>query len=316
MKDKYYVYCLFKPNGVPFYVGKGSGTRINDHFKPSNLKAKSIKNNIILKYNIRVKREILAYFKNENDAYNFEEYLIGYYGLITEKGLLANYAKTRFQYSDHFHKTVSSQGYKVRSRVYSKHLVEKAIKLYYVQRLTFNQISDITGIPSYYIGSCVNGVKNKDILFSLFERNLIPNFYELSDRPKVVNKSRRCSDAIIQNEINKYLDGSLTLRQCSITLHYSYGSFKKLLKKRNLINLQSINNEKTYIKHKTSKSDVINILDDRYLHGISYSKLSLKYKIPKTTICRICKFTGKYVNFKDVYKVSEEDNSASNLSNK
>ena len=59
---KYYVYGLFKPNGVLFYVGKGKGSRINDHFKPSNLKVKSPKASIIKKYGDSIIREIFEYF--------------------------------------------------------------------------------------------------------------------------------------------------------------------------------------------------------------------------------------------------------------
>ena len=43
-KDKFYVYALFKPQDFnPFYVGKGVGERVNDHFKPSNLKKNTLK---------------------------------------------------------------------------------------------------------------------------------------------------------------------------------------------------------------------------------------------------------------------------------
>ena len=37
-KDKYYIYALCKPCGTPFYIGKGKGSRINDHFQPKKIK--------------------------------------------------------------------------------------------------------------------------------------------------------------------------------------------------------------------------------------------------------------------------------------
>ena len=60
--NKYYFYCLLDPgkpgefnyNEIsfdyePFYIGKGTGKRINAHFYPSSLKLKSYKNNKIKK---------------------------------------------------------------------------------------------------------------------------------------------------------------------------------------------------------------------------------------------------------------------------
>ena len=53
MRDtKFYVYVLLNPSrgDEPFYVGKGSGYRVRNHYCPSGLKSKSYKNHIIKQY--------------------------------------------------------------------------------------------------------------------------------------------------------------------------------------------------------------------------------------------------------------------------
>lgn len=163
---KPYVYVLFKPNGLPFYVGKGNGSRINDHFKPSNLKVNSPKTGIIKKYKDVIRREIVAYFDTDESALDFEEYLISYYGLLSEGGLLTNYAKNRFEYSEKFSEDVCSLGAKNRECKYDESVVLLALHLKYDLSLQNTQIANICGIGCEYLTYILSGKKRKDV----FER--------------------------------------------------------------------------------------------------------------------------------------------------
>ncbi len=82
---KYYVYKLIDPTtNIPFYVGKGSGNRAWSHnnFKDGN--NNPFKDRYINKIHKQGKEpivEIVKYFSNENDAYNYEDELTESIGL-------------------------------------------------------------------------------------------------------------------------------------------------------------------------------------------------------------------------------------------
>jgi hypothetical protein len=82
---KYYVYKLIDPIlNLPFYIGKGSGNRAWSHneFKDGN--ENPYKDRYIKKLhdqNLEPIVDIVQYFDDENDAYNFEETLTESVGL-------------------------------------------------------------------------------------------------------------------------------------------------------------------------------------------------------------------------------------------
>lgn len=94
---QYYVYEIVNPlTKKPFYIGKGRGNRCFQHlhesFEKTSNKRKwhKIKNLINSGHNPTI--NILQYFTDEKSAYDYEEYLIGFYGRykFEENGILMN----------------------------------------------------------------------------------------------------------------------------------------------------------------------------------------------------------------------------------
>ena len=160
-KDKYYVYCLCKPDGTVFYVGKGKNNRINQHFQKWHLeKSYNKKNMTIRKYGNSVKREILCYFENEDDAYDFEEWLISIYKIDSEGGSLRQYAKTRNQFSEDFKYVASDQSRK-KTTPEIENLVKRVYELYFTECENKYFISEDTGASFNNVDSWVKGKKHK-----------------------------------------------------------------------------------------------------------------------------------------------------------
>jgi hypothetical protein len=94
MTYDFYVYQLRLENSeTPFYIGKGRGRRILEHFRPSVLKKRSHKNNVInkaIREGVEVLREILFDGLTEEQAHAKEVELIAFYGRRINGGCLTN----------------------------------------------------------------------------------------------------------------------------------------------------------------------------------------------------------------------------------
>jgi hypothetical protein len=94
MTYDFYVYQLRLENSeTPFYIGKGRGRRILEHFRPSALKKRNHKNNAINKAvrdGVEVFSEVLFDGLTEDQAHAKEVELIAFYGRRVNGGCLTN----------------------------------------------------------------------------------------------------------------------------------------------------------------------------------------------------------------------------------
>jgi len=94
-KHKHYVYGILRKDGRPFYIGKGSGLRINCHEQEAlNTSTKNLKLSIIrgfLKKNMELSYKIFGLYSCEKTSFKVESFLIRYYGRIDFRtGILTN----------------------------------------------------------------------------------------------------------------------------------------------------------------------------------------------------------------------------------
>lgn len=97
MESKYYVYIYSDPRtDIPFYVGKGSGDRYLKHLYENYNNTENKKKYAVIvglhNKGIEPAINIVKYFDDEVEAYEYEESLIRYYGRrdIDDNGVLTN----------------------------------------------------------------------------------------------------------------------------------------------------------------------------------------------------------------------------------
>lgn len=93
MNNKYYVYILSRPDGSPFYVGKGIRSRISFHEWAALRNWRGHKYNIIRKITASGKKILKhkhAEYLTKEEAVRIERELIAIYKRICDGGILAN----------------------------------------------------------------------------------------------------------------------------------------------------------------------------------------------------------------------------------
>lgn len=283
-QDKFYVYALFKPNDPnPFYIGKGKGKRVNDHFTNHNTKFNSPKNAVIKKYWDNIKREILCYFDKEEDAYSFEEYLIAYYGVMSEGGILTNYAKTKTQYAPHFYENVTSKAVVKMPKVFEDDEVIKFYDLFFRDALHVKEIEKLTGIPANYCYYLANGTKRGKLLdeykssgsFVDNRQDFIRCYYE-----------HEIPDEIMLDAYQRAVNGESmhsVAESIGTTAHYLNGVFNG--RKRKYLNL-NIREERNLISRTADKIKNIELVRSLLDKGLTVKEIMNLTGFSKTGMYR------------------------------
>jgi hypothetical protein len=168
-KTGWYTYGLFI-DGIPFYIGKGSGKRALNHFYPSyqTQTCNPWKLSIINKHRDNIEIIILSTHDKEQDAFSTEEFLISSYGNRKNGGCLVNQTTGGEGASG----AVVSEELRLRRgksiRKFSEEDFRKALYSYFIQGESQESISKSLGVYQTQFSRAILG-KTQSLLKILNE---------------------------------------------------------------------------------------------------------------------------------------------------